>query len=291
MIAHTNPGSRHNAPDPAALLGQFETRARRHETPCGDGSLVWRSWGSGPPALLAHGAHGGWSHWIRNIESLSQVRTLWVPDLPGYGESASAPGDDHAAIAAVLASGLRRLIPSGLPLDFIGFSFGGVIGGYFAAYYPELVRRLILVGTGGLDTPIGRIETRRLRGLEGSERRAAHQANLLALMLHDPASVDELALHMQEINGARARLDPIALVLPDRLMDALPRLTVQIDAIWGEFDRPHPNPTVQEAVLRRFQPQLDFRVIRGAGHWTMYERPEEFNRAVLDLLDRPLRRA
>ena len=109
-------------------------------------------------------------------------------------------------------------------------------------------------------------------------------------MLHDPASVDELALHMQEINGARARLDPIALVLPDRLMDALPRLTVQIDAIWGEFDRPHPNPALQEAVLRRFQPQLDFRVIRGAGHWAMYERSEEFNRAVIELLGRSLRR-
>lgn len=278
-----------SAPDPAATLAAFEARARRFETPCGAGSLVWRSWGSGPPVLLAHGSHGGWSHWIRNIETLAQVRTLWVPDLPGYGESASAPATDHAGIAAVLASGLRRLVPSGLPLDFIGFSFGGVVGAYFAAFHPELVRRLILVGTGGLDTPMGQIEMRRLRGLEGSERRAAHRANLLALMLHDPASVDDLALQMHESNGARARLDPTPLVLPDKLLDALPLLTVQIDAIWGELDRPHPNPPVQEAVLRRFQPQLDFRVIRGAGHWAMYERPEEFNRAVIDLLGRPLR--
>jgi pimeloyl-ACP methyl ester carboxylesterase len=48
---------------------------------------------------------------------------------------------------------------------------------------------------------------------------------------------------------------------------------------------------VQEAVLRRFQPQLDFRVIRGAGHWAMYERPEEFNRTVIDLLGRSRRRS
>jgi 2-hydroxy-6-oxonona-2,4-dienedioate hydrolase len=138
---------------------------------------------------------------------------------------------------------------------------------------------------------MGQVELRRLRGLEGSERRAGHRANLLALMLHDPASVDDLALHLHETNGARARLDPKALVLPDKLLGALPQLTVQIDAIWGEFDRPHPNPALQEAVLRRFQPQLDFRVIRGAGHWAMYERPEEFNRTVIELLGRSLRRA
>jgi pimeloyl-ACP methyl ester carboxylesterase len=222
---------------------------------------------------------------------LTQVRTLWVPDLPGYGESAAAQSQDHATIAGVLAAGLRRLIPSELPLDVIGFSFGGVVGAYFAALYPELVRRLILVGTGGLDTPMGQVELRRVRGLEGSERRAALRANLLGLMLHHPASVDELALHIHETNGARARLDPKPLVLPDQLMGALPQLTVQIDAIWGELDRPHPNPPVQEAALRRFQPKLDFRVIPGAGHWAMYEQPEEFNRAVIELLGRPLRRA
>jgi pimeloyl-ACP methyl ester carboxylesterase len=277
-------------PSPADALALIEARARRHETPCGDGSLVWRSWGSGPPVLLAHGSHGSWSHWIRNIEALAQVRTLWVLDLPGYGESAAAPGEDHAAIAAVIAAGLRRLVPDELPLDFIGFSFGGVVGGHFAALYPELVRRLILVGTGGLNTPMGQVELRRVRALEGEERRAAHRANLLALMLHHPESVDELALHIHETNGAHARLDPIPLVLPDRLMSALPRIPVQIDAVWGELDRPHPNPAVQEAALRRFQPQLDFRVIAGAGHWAMYERPEAFNRTLIDLLGGPLRR-
>jgi pimeloyl-ACP methyl ester carboxylesterase len=281
----------HSAAEPAAGVAALESGARRFETPCGEGSLVWRAWGSGPPALLAHGSHGGWSHWIRNIGALANVRTLWIPDLPGYGDSALPPDQDHAAIACVIAAGLRRLVPSGLPVDLIGFSFGGVIGAYFAALYPELVRRLILVGTGGLDTPMGRVELRRLRALEGEERRAAHRENLLALMLHHPASADDMAVYIQEANGARARLNPTPLVLPDKLLGALPQLTVQVDAIWGELDRPHPDPPVQEAALRRFHPQLDFRVIPGAGHWAMYERPEEFNRTLLELLGRPLRQA
>ena len=47
-----------------------------------------------------------------------------------------------------------------------------------------------------------------------SGSRAVNRENLLALMLHDPASVDDLALHVHAINGARARLDAVSLVLP-----------------------------------------------------------------------------
>jgi pimeloyl-ACP methyl ester carboxylesterase len=276
--------------DPAAVVADFERRAQRFETPCGDGSLVWRAWGSGPPVMLAHGGHGAWSHWIRNIDALAAERTVWAPDLPGYGESAMAPREDHAAIADVLAAGLHQLVGPELPVDIVGFSFGGVAAAHLAAFYPELARRLILVDTGGLATPIGEFDLWRIRGIKGEERRGALRANLLALMLHHPASVDELALHLQEINGLRGRLNPVPLVLPAKLLEVLPRIFAQVHAIWGEHDRPHPNPAAQEDVLRRYHPDLDFRVIPDAGHWVMYERPAEFNCAVLDILRRPLRR-
>jgi pimeloyl-ACP methyl ester carboxylesterase len=275
--------------EPAAIIADFERRARRFETPCGDGSLVWRAWGSGPPVILAHGGHGAWSHWIRNIDALAQERTVWAPDLPGCGDSAMPPRDDHAAIADAIAAGLRRLIGPELPVDIVGFSFGGVVSAHLAAFHPEIVRRMILVDTGGLNLPMGHIDVRGIRGLEDTERRAVLRANLLSLMLHDPASVDELALHLLATNGRRGRLDAAALVLPDKLLRVLPRVSVQLDAIWGEHDGPHPDPAAQERVLRGFQPDLDFRVIPGAGHWSMYEGPAAFNRTVLGLLARPLR--
>lgn len=279
-----------DAADPAMALADHERRARRFETPCGDGTIVWHSWGSGPPLLLLHGAQGGWSHWIRNIDAFAAERTVWAPDLPGFGRSAMPAEDSHAAISGALAAGLRTLIaPGDLPLDVIGFSFGGVAAAHLAALHPDLVRRLILVGTGGLDTPMGHIELGRVRGLEGEARTAALRGNLLGLMLHDPASVDPMALHLQITNGMRSRLSPAALVLPARLLEALPDIRAQIDAIWGEHDRPHPDPSVQEAVLRRFAPDMEFHVVAGAGHWAMYEKAPAFNATALAMLRRPLR--
>jgi len=275
--------------EPAAIVADFERRARRFETPCGDGSLVWRAWGSGPPVLLAHGGHGAWSHWIRNIDALAAQRTVWAPDLPGMGESAMPAAEDHEAIADAIATGLSQLIAPDLPVDIVGFSFGGVAFAHLAAFHPELVRRLILVDTGGLNLPMGPIDVRGVRGLGDAERRAVLRANLLSLMLHDPVSVDALALHLQATNGRRGRLQAERLVLPDKLLKVLPRVSVQLDAIWGEYDGPHPDPAAQATVLRRFHPNLDFRVIPRAGHWAMYERPDAFNRTVLDMLSRPLR--
>jgi pimeloyl-ACP methyl ester carboxylesterase len=59
---------------------------------------------------------------------------------------------------------------------------------------------------------------------------------------------------------------------------------VPFDAIWGEYDRPHPL-LEQEKALRRFRPDMQFRVIPRAGHWCMYENSEAFNQTLIELLD------
>ncbi|TAL02292.1 MAG: alpha/beta fold hydrolase, partial [Rhodospirillaceae bacterium] len=132
----TNISNMPGAPD--SIVADFERRARRYETPCGDGTLVWRTWGpdgntgggTGSPLLLLHGAHGSWAHWIRNIDCLAGFRQVWVPDLPGFGESAPPPRvDDGESFAEMIAAGLHQLIAKNLPVDVVGFSMGGVLAG------------------------------------------------------------------------------------------------------------------------------------------------------------------
>ena len=87
-----------------AFVEGVAAEAERLETRCGDGRMVWRVWGSGPPLALLHGGYGSWTHWIRNVLPLSRVFTVAAPDLPGLGESATPP-EPHSA------EGLARIVP------------------------------------------------------------------------------------------------------------------------------------------------------------------------------------
>ena len=75
-----------------ADLANIEAASQRLETPCGDGVIVWHSWGEGQPLLLLHGGSGSWTHWVRNVVPLRDAGyRLLVPDLPGFGDSSLLP--------------------------------------------------------------------------------------------------------------------------------------------------------------------------------------------------------
>jgi pimeloyl-ACP methyl ester carboxylesterase len=109
-------------------------------------------------------------------------------------------------------------------------------------------------------------------------------------MLHHPESADDLAVFLQARNGPRGKITKFSdLVLPDKLLAPIARMEAQVDAVWGEHDRPHPDPALQAAALRRLRPDAELRVVPDAGHWAMYERADAFNRILVEMLAQPLR--
>jgi len=262
---------------------EMEARSRRIETPCGDGAMVWHVWGEGDPLVLTHGAGGAWHHWLRNIDALAKERMVMAADVPGCGDSAVPASPDQRGIAAALAVGIKQILGD-RKADLVGFSFGGVCLAHVAAYHPEVARRLVLVDTGGLDTPYGGDTIGSIRGLTGDDLMERLTLNLTGMMLRHRETVDECAIWQLLANGRKMRVDPGALVVPDKLLKVLPEVRCPIDAIWGELDGPHPDPALQEAAIRSVQPDIRFRVVPDAGHWVMYERPDLFNRTLLELL-------
>src|SRR5436305_14663319 len=113
-----------------ALVEGIAAEAERIETPCGDGTMVWRRWGEGPPLVLLHGGYGSWMHWVRNVLPLARRFTVVAPDLPGLGESATPPEPWTAlGLAAIIVAGLDRVLPNGEAPRLAGLSVGGGIGG------------------------------------------------------------------------------------------------------------------------------------------------------------------
>ena len=254
--------------------------AQRIETPCGAGTMVWRVWGSGPPLILLHGGYGSWTHWIRNVLVLARRFTVIAPDLPGLGES-STPPEPHTAegLAAIIVEGLDIVLSKDAAPHIAGFSFGGVLGGHVAAQLGDRLRALTLVGSNGLGlvrqpTALQRVPA----GVSAGEALAVHCHNLGALIIADPAKIDELAVYIQSHNAPRGRVKSRRFSRADTLARALPLVKARLDGIWGERDATaYPHLDERARVLRSFQPGARFEVIAGAGHWVQYEAAERFN--------------
>ncbi len=277
------------AESPSAVLARMEQASQRIETPCGDGSMVWRSWGEGarPPLVLLHGGYGSWRHWVHTVPAFATDRRVIAADLPGLGESASPTDASPEGIAAILRDGLHTLLRPGEYYDIVGFSFGGMIAGNVAALDPDRVRSLTIVGPGGLGSFTSNVKLEKLINLTGEARREAHRVNLGRLMFADAARIDALALAIQDWNTRHARTKSRPMSRTASLQSALEKTRMRLNAIYGELDAsaaPHLRERV--AIIRTARPDVDSRIIKGAGHWVAYEAAEEFNAMLRDMLDR-----
>jgi pimeloyl-ACP methyl ester carboxylesterase len=276
---------------PAPIVAGLDARATRATTPCGAGEMVWRRWDAsrpttGRPLVLLHGAAGSWTHWVANIASLSERARVVAADLPGFGDSAMPPEPYTAdSLADIVADGVTNVVPG--PFDLAGFSFGAIIAGLVAARLGARVRRLVLVGPNGM--ALRRAELRPLvrprPGASPGELREVHRENLQIMMLADPARVDDLAVDLQMDNVRRARVKSGAIPDSDVLLRALPAVRARMSGIWGERDAlAAPYLDERRATLARVQPDVDVRVVPGAGHWVLYEAPERVNAVMRDML-------
>ncbi len=273
-------------------MARLQASAERHTTPCGAGELVWHAWGRSqpglPPLVLLHGGSGSWTHWVRNIEGLVAAgRHVWLPDLPGFGDSAVPPGGSDAdAIVAPLAEGMRALFGP-QAIDLVGFSFGGMTAGLLLAAHPELARQLVLVGAPAMGVvPSRQFELKAWRHLPPEAQPDVHRYNLAALMLHDTALIDGLALDLHTVNVQRDRMPRRRLAHTDILARSLPRVACPVHAIYGERDALYKSwITALEAAYGAAVPDFrGFALIPDAGHWVQFEQPQAFEAALLSAL-------
>ena len=269
-------------------LEQIRNAAKRIETPCGGSNLVWHCWGEGAPVVLLHGGSGSWTHWVRNIAPLSAGGyTVIAPDLPGFGDSAAPPdGRDGDVMPHWLALGLQQIIGE-QPFAVVGFSFGAMVGALMAAQFTARVSRLVMVGAPALgDVPIARVSLKHWESIErGAQRDEIHRHNLNALMIADPAHIDELAIRLHEANIERDRLRTRRLPRSNIVVRTLPHVQCPVLGIWGE------NDAVYQDRLHSIEPALKcapryegLTLLPGVGHWAQYEAAEPFNAILLSAL-------
>ncbi len=104
-------------------------------------NLHIESTGKGPNLVLLHGwgMHG--AVWQPLVKKLSKIFTLHLVDLPGMGLSRPIEPFHLYAAAEKIAEMLLA------HADIVGWSLGGQVAMRIAIDHPDLVRRLVLVGT------------------------------------------------------------------------------------------------------------------------------------------------
>ena len=140
----------------AEYIDSIAALSQAVRVPMGNGGrMMWHVFGADqsnkPILLLFHGGSGSWIHWIRNVVPLSQHFAVYAADLPGLGDS--DPPDDVRDIWSVtrcVKTAMDALIPRDRDFAITGFSFGGMVSGHVATLAGDRLRRLVLVGAGGL---------------------------------------------------------------------------------------------------------------------------------------------
>jgi pimeloyl-ACP methyl ester carboxylesterase len=263
------------------------------------GELSYADIGDGEPAVVfIHGLGGQWRNWLENLPAIARVRRAVALDLPGFGGSTMpAEGVSIPGYARVVDELCERLDLG--PVVVVGNSMGGFVGAELAVSQPARVERLVLVDAAGI------VPTRAERwravpylwatAVLGARLAAAHRQvaarpglrrAALRLVANDPGRLRaDLVYHglldspRPAVREAlRAALGYLTYDWADRLPEArCPTLVV-----WGDSDALI--PVRHSAEFARRIEGARVVTLEGTGHIPMVERPEAFNRALLDFI-------
>ena len=239
----------------------------------GRGKIVYRVYGDGnfgTPLVLVHGLSGSQRWWRKNLKAFSSTRRVYTIDLIGYGDNrAFRPGTVESAASALDA--FIALLPQGTA-DVVGHSMGGQISLTLAARFPERVHKLVLAAASGLvRSSVLRMFLRLPTAMRYSR-----------LDFFPTLAID--ALRAGPFNLIRSSGD----LLRGDVTALLPKITAPTLLIWGRQD--NLVPLITGEAMQKGIAGSQFQVIEHAGHVLMWDKPDIFNRTVLDFLNAPMDR-
>ena len=248
--------------------------------------LYYEAAGVGPAVVLVHGGLVDSRLWDDQMKPLSRRFRVVRYDLRGYGRSAAAAEsfshlEDLRGLLDLL--GIEKA-------TLVGLSLGGIIAADFALEHPGRVSRLVLVGPGlrGDRQPPPKDAAASIEAMkQGAEAfaDATMKRELYAAVRPGTRAHARLRLMLLDSFKSLSALRPGFLKYPDpptaeRLSDIKAPTLVLVGSRDGANLR-----NIADALARGI-PGARKAVIDGASHHPPVETPAEFNRALLDFLNR-----
>ncbi len=264
----------------------------------GDVRLAYRRFGKegAPPLVCLQHFTGTMDNWDPiHTNRLAQDRPVVLVDYRGAGRSSGETPDSMKGLARDIIAFIRAL--SAEQVDLFGFSIGGMVAQQIVLDAPDLVRRLILVGTGPA----------------GGEGMAAFSPQVQELVNRPNSTAAERMLELffsptvTSQAAGKAWLSRIAARQADREPPASPQVAAaQLAALakWGQVtgerygslkNIPHRTlvvnghddimvPTVNSFILQQRLPDARLMLFPDSGHGSHFQFPEEFAEAAARFL-------
>ena len=238
----------------------------------------------GVPLVMNVHFRGTMDHWDPTVtDGLAQQREVILFDNAGIGASsgetpASVPAMATDAIAFIRALGIGKA-------DILGYSIGGKVAQEIAVQAPDLVRKLILVGTGP----------------RGADTAASKSAEIFSATYDPPEHLWIAAHFLPNAAGRAAGLQYLERKLrrQDRSAEvsqtsaaaqyaAIVKSNEKTDGVWDYLaDIHHPTlviegsndlviPTINGFTLQQHMPNAQLIVYPDSSHASFYQYPELF---------------
>ncbi|MCU1415405.1 MAG: 2-hydroxy-6-oxo-2,4-heptadienoate hydrolase [Microbacteriaceae bacterium] len=240
--------------------------------------------GEGPIVLLLHGSGPGvtaWANWRLVMPRLSQDFRVIAPDIVGFGYT-----EIEGGVVPTLEVWLEHITSflAELKVDrvlLVGNSFGGAVSLWLSSEYPELVEKIVLMGSVGSQFEL----TEGLDAVWGYEPSVQAMEELLEVFTFDssrlPATLASARFEASNKPGAAERWSSLFPVPRQRWIDALALGSDRLGAlqqptllVHGREDQVIPLESSYQLLRQIDDAQLH--VFPHCGHWVQIERAADF---------------
>ena len=250
--------------------------------------------GQGEVILLIHGSGPGvsaWANWRLVFPILSQHFHLYAPDVVGFGYTDRPEGINYSI--DVWADQMIDFVETigETKISIIGNSFGGAIALHIAKKRPDLIKRLILMGSMGIDHQIS-------DGLDqvwGYTPSFENMKDLIKLFTFDQsiAENDDLVEMRFKSSMQEGFQESFSSMFPEPRQQHVSAMALSIEQlgkinfpvllIHGRDDRVIPLQDTSYKLALAL-PNAQLHVFPECGHWVQIEKTKEFAGQVIEFL-------
>jgi pimeloyl-ACP methyl ester carboxylesterase len=241
--------------------------------------------GGGKPLVLLHGGMCTNATWAAQMPEFSTRFRVIAPERRGHGHTPDLEGPLSYDVMSADTIGFLDAVVGG-PAYLVGWSDGGIVGLLVAIARPDLVRKLVVIGT-NFDTSGLTPEA-----MEGFTTLSAESDDLAMFREPYQAVSPDGPGHWPVVV---AKFKEMVSTQPAITVEQLGRITAPTLVVAGDDDMVTLDHT---STLFRAIPNSELAVVPGTSHYLAMEKPDLVNRLVLDFLEKdpvptymPLRRA